>query len=136
MKTTFLHGELDEQIYLQQPEGFKEPGKEGLVCRLTKSLYSLKQTIRQWYKRFDTFIVSCGYTCCEFDYCVYFRKLDDGSFIYLTLYVDDMLIAAKSKSHIFVLKNTLSNEFEIKDLRDTKKILGIEIYRDRKAGNM
>ena len=136
MKTAFLHGELDEHIYMQQPEGFKEPGKEGLVCRLTKSLYGLKQSPRQWYKRFDTFMVSCGYTRCEFDCCVYSRKLDDGSFTYLTLCVDNMLIAAKSKSHLSELKNMLSNEFEMKDLGATKKILGMEIYRDRKAGKL
>lgn len=67
VKTTFLHGELDEQIYMQQPEGFKESGKEVLVCRLSKSLYDLKQSPRQWYKRFDTFMVSFGYTHYEFN---------------------------------------------------------------------
>lgn len=70
VKTTFLLGELDEQIYMQQLEGLKELGKEGLVCRLTKSLYGLKQSPRQWYKRFDTFMVSCGYTRSEFNCCV------------------------------------------------------------------
>ena len=70
-------------------------------------------------------MVSCGYTHCEFDCCVYSKKLNDSSCIYLTLYIDDMLNAAKSKSHISKLKNMLSSEFEMKDLGVAKKILGI-----------
>jgi len=62
VKTTFLHGELDEEIYMLQPEGFSEIGKENLVCRLNKSLYGLKQELRCWYKRFDSFIISLGTT--------------------------------------------------------------------------
>ena len=81
-------------------------------------------------------MVSCGYTRCEFDCCVYPRKLDDGTFIYLTLHVNDMLIAAKSKSHISDLKNMLSSEFKMKDFGAAKKILGMEINRDRKAGKL
>ena len=60
VKTTFLHGELKEKIYMLQPEGFEEQGKENLVCRLTKSLYGLKQAPRCWYKRFDSFIIILG----------------------------------------------------------------------------
>jgi hypothetical protein len=61
VKTAFLHGELEEVIYMYQPEGFVEPGKENLVCRLKKSLYSLKQSLRQWYRRFDSFVISHGF---------------------------------------------------------------------------
>ena len=69
-----------------------------------------------------------------FDNCVYSRKLSDGSFVYLLLYVDDMLIAAKNKAEIDSLKTLLSNEFEMKDLGAAKRILGMEIWRDRRAG--
>ena len=61
IKTTFLHGDLHEEIYMDQPEGFKVLGKENLVCKLKKSLYGLKQAPRQWYKKFDSFMVSQGY---------------------------------------------------------------------------
>lgn len=61
VKTTFLHGELKEEIYMLQPEGFEEKGKENLVCRLKKSLYGFKQAPRCWYKRFDSFIISFEY---------------------------------------------------------------------------
>jgi hypothetical protein len=61
VKTAFLHGELEEVIYMDQPEGFVESGKENLVCRLKKSFYSLKQSLRQWYRRFDSFVISHGF---------------------------------------------------------------------------
>lgn len=90
LKTAFLHGDLEEDIYMVQPEGFKQPKTERLVCRLWKSLYRLKQSTRQWYKKFDSYMIQIGYTRCEYDCCVYVKSLD-GSFIFLLLYVDDML---------------------------------------------
>ena len=61
VKTTFLHGDLEEEIYMQQLEGFIEKRKENLVCRLRKILYGLKQAPRQWYQKFKSFIVNQGY---------------------------------------------------------------------------
>ncbi|KAG8490763.1 hypothetical protein CXB51_013984 [Gossypium anomalum] len=97
VKTVFLHGELEEDIYMQQPEGFTVSEKEDYVCLLKKSLYGLKQSPRQWYKRFDSFMTSHDFKRSSFDSCVYFKKNSDGSFVYLLLYVDDILIAAKDK---------------------------------------
>jgi len=126
VKTAFLHGNLEEEIYIQQPEGFVVPGKENHVYRLKKSLYGLKQSPRQWYKRFDSFMVGSR---SSYDNCVYFQKTSDGSFIYLLLYVDDMLIAARDKSLVNKLKTQLSSEFDMKDLGPAKIILGIEINK-------
>jgi hypothetical protein len=61
VKTAFLHGELEEDIYMDQPEGFIVPGKEKYVYKLKRSLYGLKQSPRQWNKRFDSFMFSCGF---------------------------------------------------------------------------
>ena len=101
--------------------GFKVPSKEHFACQLKKSLYGFKQSPRQWYKRFDLFMVEHGYTQSQFDHCVYFRKLHDGSFIYFLLYVDDMLIASRSKVEIDKLKAQLNKIFEMKDLGEAKK---------------
>ncbi|CAL0304779.1 unnamed protein product [Lupinus luteus] len=136
VKTAFLHGELEEEIYMEQPEGFIVPDKEHLVCRLKKSLYGLKQAPRQWYMRFDSFMIGQGYCRSQFDDCIYFQKFPNESFIYLLLYVDDMLIASRDKSLIRKLKIQLNNEFEMKELGATKKILGMEIHRDRQAGKL
>lgn len=79
-----------------QPDGYKVKGKEKMVCKLQKSLYGLKQSSRQWYLNFNGFMKSVGYLRSEYDHYVYFKKLWNGSFIYLLLYVDDMLIASKN----------------------------------------
>ncbi|KAI3455171.1 hypothetical protein Pfo_011834, partial [Paulownia fortunei] len=112
VKTAFLHGDLEEEIYMTQPEGFKVAEKEIWVCKLNKSLYGLKQSPRQWYKRFDKFMMRQKYTRSKYDHRVYLHKLQDGSFIYLLLYVDDMLIASQSQMEIDKLKAQLNQEFE------------------------
>jgi hypothetical protein len=78
-------------------------------------------------------MIKIGYRRCEYDCCVYVKSLDDGSFIFLLLYVDDMLIAAKSIFEVNKLNVLLSKEFDMKDLGATKKILGMDICRDRDA---
>ena len=71
VKTAFLHGDLEEEIYITQPDGFKVAEKEDWVCKLNKSLYGLKQSLRQWYKRFDQFMIGQNYTRSNFDHCVF-----------------------------------------------------------------
>ena len=74
VKTTFLHGDLEEDIYIQQPEGFMVSDKKDYVCLLKKSLYSLKRPPRQWYKRFDSLMISHSFRRCAYDSCLYFRR--------------------------------------------------------------
>lgn len=131
VNTAFLHGVLDEEIYMHQPDGFKVVDKESQVYRLRKSLYGLKQSPRQWYKRFDSFMLNHGFTRSLYDCCVYMRKLHGGDYIYLLLCVDDMLIASKRKMEIDRLKSQLGKEFEMKDMGTAKKILSMEIRRER-----
>ena len=76
-------------------------------------------------------MIQIGYTRCEYDYCIYVHILEDGSYIFLLLYVDDMLIVAKSMCEVNKLKYLLQKEFEMKDLSAAKKILGMEIHKDR-----
>ena len=131
VKTAFLHGELEDDIYMAQPEEFVAQGKEQHVCKLKKSLYGLKQSPRRWYMRFDKFMLDIGYERSIKDQCVYVCALQGGGHIYLLLYVDDMLIASKDKEEVKHLKSRLAEEFNMKDLGPAKKILGMEILRDR-----
>ena len=85
---------------MHQPEGFIILGKENHVCLLKKSLYGLKQSPRQWYKRFDVFMIGNGYHRSEYNNCVYHKELFGDSFIYLLLYDDGMLIACKNMIEI------------------------------------
>jgi len=114
--------DLDE-IYMTQPVGFKAAGKENLVCKLKKSLYRLKQSQRQWYKWLDKFMCGKRYTLSPYNQCVYFNRLQEGEYIHLLLYVDDMLIALKSRSVINKLKSQLSSELEMKGLGEAKRYL-------------
>jgi hypothetical protein len=77
---------------MQQPQGYEVKGKENLVCKLKKSLYGLKQAPRQWYLKFDRFMTEQVYRRCHSDHCVYFKRLENRSFIILLLYVDDCLL--------------------------------------------
>ena len=129
VKTAFLHGDLEEELYMRQPEGFIKEDRKNLVCRLKKSLYGLKQAPRQWYKKFDSFMSSHGFTRCQADHCCYFKKFDNN-FIILLLYVDDMLVAGSDMQEIANLKQKLSEQFEMKDLGAAKQILGMRIKRD------
>ena len=136
--TAFLYGLLDEVIYMRQPMGFMKKGQEDLVCRLLKSLYGLKQSPRQWNRRFDDFMRAQGFTRSVFDPCVYVKQVSNEVFglIILVLYVDDMLIAAKDRSEVDKLKALLSSEFKMKDLGPARKILGMQIKRDVKEGKL
>ena len=100
IKIKFLHGDLEEEIYITQPYGLKVFGKERIVCKLEKLLYGLKQSPSQWYKRFDKFMIDHKYTRSKYDHCVYVRKLQDGSYIYLLLYVNDMLIPSRNQTEL------------------------------------
>jgi hypothetical protein len=97
VKITFLHNELEKRIYITHLEGFIAQGKEDHVCLLKKSLYGLKKSLKQWYKRFDTFMLRHCYFRNDYDSCMYFKKLSyDILIVYLLLYIYDMLIASKN----------------------------------------
>ena len=81
VKTAFLHGDLEEDIYMEQPEGFVVKGKEKLVCKLKKSLYGFKQAPRQWYKKFDSFMMDHGYDRISSDHYVFVKKFSNERFI-------------------------------------------------------
>lgn len=134
--TAFLHGEVEEEIYMSQPKGFEMKGKEHLVCRLLKSLYGLKQSPRQWYKRFDKFIQTCGFVRSMYDNCVYIKREKGVAVIYLLLYVDDMLITSHSTEKIEEIKMKLKTEFEMKDIGLATKILSMNISRDRELATL
>ncbi|KAL2242583.1 UNVERIFIED_CONTAM: Retrovirus-related Pol polyprotein from transposon TNT 1-94 [Sesamum indicum] len=135
VKTAFLHGDLDENIYMNQPFGFSDLSKPDHVCLLKKSLYGLKQSPRQWNKKFDEFMLSLNFSRSNYDHCLYFKYVDTTP-IFLVLYVDDMLIASSSLQLIHCLQNDLCKTFEMKNLGNAKQILGMCITRDRKTSSI
>ena len=112
VKTTFLHGQLDEEIYMEQPEGFMEKGKENLLCRLKKSLYGLKQAPCQWYKKFESFMVDHKFHKTQANHFVFVKKFDGEDFLTLPLYVDDMPIVGQDLKKNASLKRALSKSLQ------------------------
>ncbi|KAL0296315.1 UNVERIFIED_CONTAM: Retrovirus-related Pol polyprotein from transposon TNT 1-94 [Sesamum radiatum] len=128
VKTAFLNGELDEEIYMEQPEGFVVPGQEKKVCRLVKSLYGLKQAPKQWHEKFDRTMLSNGFKINDCDKCVYVKSTQH-SFIIVCLYVDDMLIMGSNRDIILTTKKILTKHFDMKDMGLADVILGIKISK-------
>jgi hypothetical protein len=130
VKTTFLCGDLEEEIYMKQSEGFVVKGMKYLVCKLKRSLYGLKKSPRMWYQNFDTYILSLAFVRSKVDHCIY-SKEEDGGFIYVALYGDDMLLIGNNMNATKEVKKQLSSKFNMKDLGATNFILGMEIKRYR-----
>ncbi|CAH9068398.1 unnamed protein product [Cuscuta epithymum] len=128
VKTAFLNGELEEEIYMMQPEGHVVSGQEHKVCKLVKSLYGLKQAPKQWNEKFDEVLLAHGFTSLEVDKCVY-TKIKNGVCIIICLYVDDMLIFSSNIELINETKSFLASKFDMKDLGEAKLILGIKVIR-------
>ncbi|KAK4352611.1 hypothetical protein RND71_028129 [Anisodus tanguticus] len=124
----FLNGELEEEIYMEQPEGFVVPGKERKVCKLVKSLYGLKQAPKQWHAKFDQTMLANGFKINECDKCVYIKNTPNHEVI-VCLYVDDMLIMSRDITDVNATKRMLASKFDMKDLGVADLILGIRIHK-------
>jgi hypothetical protein len=129
VKIVFLHGDLEEEIYMKKPERFVVKGKKELVCKLKKSLYGLKQSPRMWYQKFDTYILGLGFLRSRVDHCVYSKHVGN-QFIYVVLDVYDMLLVGNNMDVIKNVKSKLSSKFDMKDLGVANFIMGMEIKRD------
>ena len=130
VKTAFLNGDLDEEIYMEQPVGFIVKGQERKVCKLQRSIYGLKQSSRQWYLRFHKVLLTYDFKMIDEDHCVYVKRTC-GKFAILSLYVDDILIAGSDKEYLMDIKRWLSTHFDMQDMGEANYILGVNIKRDR-----
>ncbi|KAK8502801.1 hypothetical protein V6N12_073851 [Hibiscus sabdariffa] len=130
VKTAFLNGKLEEDVYMTQPEGFVTPENAGKVCKLQRSIYGLKQASRSWNLRFNEAIQEFGFIRNEDEPCVY-KKFSGSIVSFLILYVDDILIIGNDIPTLQSIKTWLSSCFSMKDLGEAACILGVKIYRDR-----
>ena len=135
VKTDFLNGKLEEEVYMKQPKGFSSSAGDHLVCKLKKSIYGLKQTSRQWYLKFHKVITSFNFEEDVMDYCIY-RKVNGSKTCFLVLYVNDILLATNNKGLLFEVKQFLSKNFDMKDMGEASYVIGIKIHRQRSRGIM
>ena len=131
VETAFLHGKLEEEIYMNSPEGYCIP--EGKVLLLKKSLYGLKQAPLCWNKRINEYLVSLGFKRLFADPAVYSRGAGKKQII-VGLYVDDLLLFSQDMAEIAKVKAWLSREFPMKDLGVVSQVLGIKVSHDKKRG--
>ncbi|XP_047331241.1 uncharacterized mitochondrial protein AtMg00810-like [Impatiens glandulifera] len=130
VKNFFLHGNLNETIYMYQPLGFKDPARPDHVCLLRKSLYGLKQAPRAWYQRFADFVASIGFNHSKLDTSLFIYRHDHDT-AYILLYVDDIVFTASSESLRKCVISQLSTEFVMKDLGPLSYFLGIVVTRHK-----
>jgi len=130
VKTAFLNGNIEEELYMVQPEGFIDPKDARKVCKLQRSIYGLKQASRSWNLRFDEVIKDFGFVQNFEEACVY-KKVSGSSIAFLVLYVDDILLIGNDVKFLKAVKEYLNSKFSMKDLGEAAYILGIKIYRDR-----
>lgn len=140
VKNAFLHGNLQESVYMKLPAGYKEKGGrieqcdisgssvqgDTKVCKLKKSLYGLKQAPRQWFAKLSEVLKEEGFIQSKCDYSL-FSKMHQGRLVVLLIYVDDIILAGDDKQDIQAVKNFLSSKFHMKDLGSARYFLGLEI---------
>ena len=131
-KNAYLNGDLDEEIYMKQPPGFEEPGREDWVCKLLKAIYGLKQAGRQWYLKVKELFEGLGLQRCEYDQGVFYLHLPELNII-VAIHVDDCTLVTNTKAVMERFKAEIASRFEISDLGEAKWLLGFEIRRDRRA---
>ncbi|VVA27208.1 PREDICTED: Retrovirus-related Pol poly from transposon, partial [Prunus dulcis] len=130
VKNAFLHGDLKEEIYMDPPPGIPVTSKEGMVCKLRKSLYGLKQSPRAWFGRFAASMRKSGYVQSNLDHTLFLKRCK-GKLTALIIYVDDMIVTGDDQAEIQNFQKYLASEFEMKSLGDLKYFIGIEVARSK-----
>jgi hypothetical protein len=130
-KSTFLHGDFQEEIYMEQPSGYVQ-NDYSLVCFLKKSLYGLKQAPQAWYSKMDIFLLDIDFSRCHFDPNVYTKKVG-SHLIILFLYVDDLILTSSDPKILTHVKSNLKNKFEMTDLCYLNYFLGLQVLQTKEG---
>ncbi|CAL5385932.1 unnamed protein product [Camellia sinensis] len=126
MKSAFLNGFLEEEIYIEQPSGYVQNGHEDKVYKSKKTLYGLKQAPRAWNTRIDQYFHDNGFEKCPYEHALYLKKEADGSMLLACLYVDDLIFTGNNPAMFKNFKRSMVQEFEMTDIGLMAHFLGIE----------
>ena len=132
VKNAFLNGDLEEEVFMDLPPGFKGKVGKSKVCRLKKSLYELKQSPKAWFECFGKVVKSHSYCQGQADHTMFYRHIGERKVAILIIYVDDIILTGNDNKDLERLKKVLVKEFEIKDLGDLKYFFGMEFARLKK----
>jgi hypothetical protein len=129
VKTAFLNKDIEEEVYIEQPQGFEVHSRDTHICRLKKDLYGLKQAPRAWYARMDSYLTRLGFSKSHAYPNLYYKVMNNAPVI-LLLYVDDLFITGE-ESLIIKCKKDLASEFDMKYLGLMHYYLGLEVWKKR-----
>ena len=131
VKSAYLHSKIEEEIYLEQPDGFVKKANSGqmLVCKLNKSIYGLKQAAKNWYEALTSLLLKKGFKRSCNDYCLFVRKEENGTFSYVLVWVDDIVVAGATEEAVNEIKSQLNENFKMDDRGDLNWFLGMQILR-------
>ena len=131
VKNAFLHGELEEDVFMAPPPGYQLHENSSYVCHLKKSLYGLKQSPRAWFENFSSTLISARYSQSEGDHTLFFKHGQDSKLAILIVYVDDIIVTGDDVKENGNLKRHLTSNFDIKSLGQLTYFLGIEVAYSR-----
>lgn len=129
VKSAFLQGEINEEVFVEQPKGYEVEGAERKVYKLLKALYGLKQAPRAWFSKIESFFINEGFERCLSDHTLFTKKSKDGDILIISLYVDDLIVTGNNEQLIEDFKNSMKKEFDMSDLGCMKYFLGVEVVQ-------
>jgi histone deacetylase 1/2 len=130
VQNAFLHGVLEEEVYMRQPPGYVDKTRPNFVCKLDKALYGLKQAPRAWYARLSTKLISLGFHASKADTSLfYFNR--GGVTVFVLVYVDYIIVVSSSSKATAGLLHNLKKEFALKDVGELHYFLGMEVTKVR-----
>jgi hypothetical protein len=130
VQNAFLHGKLEEEVYLRQLPGYEDKTKPQYVCRLDKALYSLKQAPRAWYSRLSSKLIELGFKMSRADNSLFYVNNSELT-LFILVYVDDIIVASSRSNAVRALLKELGDEFALKDLGELHYFLRIEVAQNR-----
>ena len=135
VKSVFLHGEITEEVFVDQPPGYEQKGEESKVYRLKKALYGLKQAPRAWYSLIESYFVKVGFSKCPYEHTLFTKTANGGKILIVCLYVDDLMFTGNDEVMIEQFKKSMMVEFDMTDLGKMRYFMELKCYR-RKMGSL
>ncbi|PNX85850.1 hypothetical protein L195_g041924 [Trifolium pratense] len=133
VKSAFLHGELNEAVFVDQPQGYVKKGDTVKVYRLKKALYGLKQAPRAWYSRIEAYFIKEGFEKCPYEHTLFVKLSEGGNILIISLYVDDLIFTGNDENMFEEFKKSMENEFNMSDLGKMHYFLGVEVIQNEKG---
>jgi hypothetical protein len=133
VKSAFLHGELNEQVFVDQPQGYVKKGDELKVYKLKRALYGLKQAPRAWYSRIEAYFTKEGFEKCPYEHTLFVKQSETGNILIVSLYVDDLIFTGNDENMFKEFKKSMEKEFNMSDLGKMHYFLGVEVIQNEEG---